>query len=402
MLKKTSNYLKKYHQEQLLAFYDELSAEEQIDFLHEINKLDLGNMEKIYQQSYDEVVFNINDYSPLVAFNGHNLKETPHAEKLLLNNQYGVVILGGGHGSRLGFSGPKGCLELNINNQKKSLYEIYINQLKQAYLKYHHYINVYIMTSTTNEKETKEYFINHDYFGYPQEFIHFFVQDNLPILNIDGKLLLKEKNKILMGPNGNGNVYVALKNSGLLHHMKKNNLKYLLFIPIDNPLVKIIDLSFLETALTKGYELVTKTILKESDQELDGVFCRYKGKPAVLSKDNMTVEINNIKVNDEYVYRDKNIVYHLMSLKSVMYFSKIKLPYHRAYKKNSYLDSQGIYQEPERPNTFKFEQFIYDAFYYAKDMLLYRVNKEESLAIKTKEDVLKVEQYFQTHPYSGD
>ena len=94
----------------------------------------------------------------------------------------------------------------------------------------------------------------------------------------------------------------------------------------------------------------------------------------------MTQEINNIKINNDYAYRDKNIVYHLMSLKKVIYFSKVNLPYHRAYKKNSYLDLHGNYQIPEKPNTFKFELFIYDAFCHAKDMLLYRVENDESLA----------------------
>lgn len=394
MLKKTTNYLKKYHQEHLLTYYHELTEEEQIDFLHELNKLDLGKLSKMYQSSYEKTPFNINDYSKLNSVERNDLIDTPHAEKLLLNNQFGIVILGGGHGSRLGYSGPKGCLELNINNQKKSLYEIYINQLKDAHKKYHCYINVYIMTSTTNDQATKKYFLEHNYFDYPKEYLHFFTQEDLPILNLEGKLLLSDKNKVLQGPNGNGGVYESLKRHGMLHDMKKKNLKYLLFIPIDNPLVKIIDLPFLETSLTSGYELVTKTILKTSDEELDGVFCKYKGQPAILSKDNMTKEINNIKINDEYAYRDKNIVYHLMSIKKVNYFSKIKLPYHRAYKKNRYLDLQGNYQVPETPNTFKFELFIYDAFCHAKDMLLYRVQSNEFLPIKTKEDVIKVEEYF--------
>lgn len=397
MLKKTNNYLKKYHQEHLLTYYDTLSTEEQIDFLHEINKLDLGKMAKIYKQSYEDKPFNINDYSPLPSVNRTPLNKTPHADKLLTNNQFGIVILAGGHGSRLGFSGPKGCLELTINDQKISLYEIYINQLKKSYSKYHQYINVYIMTSTTNNEETKEYFQTHNYFDYPQEYLHFFIQEDLPILNLEGKLLLKDKNQVLQGPNGNGSVYESLKKSRLLHDMKKRDLKYLIFVPIDNPLVKLIDPSFLETSLTSGYELVTKTILKTSDEEMDGVFCKYQGRPAVLSKDNMTKEINNIKINNDYAYRDKNIVYHLISLKKVEYFSKIKLPYHRAYKKNSYLDLQGNYYIPEQPNTFKFELFIYDAFYHAKDMLLYRVGEDESLPIKTKEDILKVEEYFKNN-----
>ena len=35
---------------------------------------------------------------------------------------------------------------------------------------------------------------------------------------------------------------------------------------------------------------------------------------------------------------------------------------------------------PDGPNTFKFESFIFDSFYYFKSMLLLRVNEEEEFA----------------------
>ena len=43
-------------------------------------------------------------------------------------------------------------------------------------------------------------------------------------------------------------------------------------------------------------------------------------------------------------------------------------------------------QIPDKPNSFKFEKFIFDAFEHFDDMLLLRVNEEEEFApIKNKE-----------------
>ena len=58
----------------------------------------------------------------------------------------------------------------------------------------------------------------------------------------------------------------------------------------------------------------------------------------------------------------------------------IKLPYHRAYKKNAFVNEEGMKQVPDKPNTFKFENFIFDGFKYFDDMLLLRVKEEDEFA----------------------
>ena len=75
-------------------------------------------------------------------------------------------------------------------------------------------------------------------------------------------------------------------------------------------------------------------------------------------------------------------------------FSNIKLKYHRAYKKNSFIDENDTIIVPDSPNTFKFERFIFDAFEFADDMLLYRIPKEKFMPIKVIDDIKKVEEYF--------
>ena len=44
------------------------------------------------------------------------------------------------------------------------------------------------------------------------------------IVDTNGKIVLKNKHEILMGPNGNGDVYKALLRNGLIDDMKKNNI----------------------------------------------------------------------------------------------------------------------------------------------------------------------------------
>ena len=214
----------------------------------------------------------------------------------------------------------------------------------------------------------------------------------MPILDIDGKILLRDKAKVLFGPNGNGNVFKALKNNKILEDMEKKNIKYVLFSTIDNVLSNLNDFCFIGATLFNHYKIASKTILKSSEKEKDWVFCKYYDYPFMLPLSYITEEITNEKdINNNYIYRDKNIVCHLISLDSIKKFADIDLKYHRAYKKNAHIDLNGKLIKPESPNSFKFEQFIYDAFYYENDMLLYRTSEKEFCPIKVKDDIIKAE-----------
>ena len=71
---------------------------------------------------------------------------------------------------------------------------------------------------------------------------------------------------------------------------------------------------------------------------------------------------------------------HLFSLNAIKKLSAIKLPYHRAFRKNAFVNEEGMKQVPDHPNIYKFEQFVFDAFSQFNNIALLRVKKEEEFA----------------------
>ncbi|MBQ9023635.1 MAG: UTP--glucose-1-phosphate uridylyltransferase [Bacilli bacterium] len=388
--------LKFYNQEHLLNFYKELNFIEKILLKKQINKIDFEKINNLYKNSFYDEELDINKISNLNCIyklkNNEIKKYNKIGEELIKNKKYGIVIMAGGNASRLDLDIPKGCLKLNINNKKISIFEIYINQLKNIYEKYNVYIPLYIMTSSYNYKNTKKFFKDNNYFKYPKDKIVFFKQNNLPILDINGKILLKNKYNILFGPNGNGDVFNSLKYNNLIKKMKKNNLEYILFSTIDNVLTNLIDFKFIGSTIYNNYNLATKTILKNDENDKNWVFCKYDNKPYMIPSRYLNNDINNKKDNNNnFVYRDKNITYHLININEIIKYSNIKLKYHRAFKKNNYMNNNGEFIIADKQNTFKFEKFIFDAFEYSNDMLLYRIDEKEFCTIKNKEDIKKAE-----------
>ena len=357
--------LKRYNQEHLNVYLKDKNVKKQLD------KINLRKMHKLYLNSYKDKKINIKKITPLKV-----VKKNNKYKELGINliKRYAIVIMAGGNGTRLGFNGPKGCFELNIDNHFISLFELYIDQLKKIINDYNIVIPLYIMTNSDNYNETINYFKQKNYFNYPKEKIKFFIQDELPILDIKGKLVMKDKHNILFGPNGNGDVFRSLKKYHLIKDMKKNNIEYVLFVNIDNILNNLVDFNFIGNTIYNNYKLASKTIKLKDKKEW--VFCKYKNHPFMLPNQYLNNEL--IK---KYYY--KNISYHLIHIDLIKKFSKKRLPYHRAYKKNKYIGSEN------KLNSFKFEKFIFDAFYYSKDMLLYETDESEFYPIKGIDSIRK-------------
>ena len=306
---------------------------------------------------------------------------TKIGEEKIKNNSLAVVTMAGGQGTRLGYKGPKGTYALNLKHKKKSLFEIICDDIKKANEKFNIVIPWYIMTSLENDKQTKDYFYEHNFFDYPKEKINFFTQGKLPLISIDKKLILQETYLIKEASNGNGNVFNSMQKHGIIDELESNSIEWISFGGIDNILLKNIDPFFLGLAINKNFSIASKSIFKKNPMDKVAVYCKKKEKPSILDYNYITLELSNKKdENNMFLYREANMLSHLMHITAVKKVANISLPYHRAFKKNAFINEEGMKQVPDKPNIYKFENFIFDAFSFFQDMLLLRVNENDEFA----------------------
>lgn len=390
-MEKIKEILKKYNQEHLLLFYNELTCEEQKELICSIESIDFQKLSRL--KNISDNVSNIDNVEPVSAVKKQNYTEyqlealKSRGRKIIENGSYAVVTMAGGQGTRLGHNGPKGTFSLKLKDKERYIFEIFIDSLKQAYNKYGIYLNWYIMTSRDNNDQTIDFFENHNYFGYPKDKIKFFMQGELPITDKQGNLLLENTHKVLKAADGNGGVFNAL--SKVLEHMKAQGVKWVLITGIDNILVNIADELYIGLVDSENKLNGVKSVAKSSPEEKVGVFCKRNGKPSVIEYSEMTESMKYAKdENGELKYIESNIVNHLLNIQVLEKIQNEKLPIHKAIKKMNYIDKDGNIQTPTEPCLIKYESFIFDYFNKVDDVTILRVERDEEFApVKNKEGV---------------
>ena len=380
------NILKKYNQEHLLRFYTELTEVQRIDLLNQILMIDFDEILYLYEKSKLEAEISTEEIEPLKYVDKLTLSESDinkfytigtHA---IRNGNVGVITLAGGQGSRLGFNGPKGTFMLDIT-PKKSLFEIVCDYIKKASSAYNIAIPWYIMTSTNNYFDTITFFEQNNFFNYDRANITFFTQENLPIINIYGKIVLSEIYKINFASNGNGNLFSSLLRSNLIKDMEQKKLQWLFVGGVDNVLLDPLDPIFIGYTIASNCQIGSKTLFKSNPHDLSWIFARKNNKPAIVDCENFTDELSKITdYNGNYLYRETNMLAHLCDLDSIKKMSTIKLPYHRAFRKNAFVNYEGMKEVPDGPNVYKFEQFVFDAFSYFDEIALLRVSRDDEFS----------------------
>ena len=137
-LDKAKEILKKYNQEHLLCLYNELSDDEKQKLVNQILNINFEEILKLYKNSFKEDVFSLKDISPLEHFEKSSFTQSELyyysslGEQEIKNDRYAVVTMAGGQGTRLGYKGPKGTYMLDLEPNKKSLFQIMCEDIKNA------------------------------------------------------------------------------------------------------------------------------------------------------------------------------------------------------------------------------------------------------------------------------
>lgn len=394
-LEQVKQILKKYGQEQLLDGYNRLPGEkEKQDFLNSILMVDFNQVEKLFESSKEEKDFSDVKIEPIDFVDKAKLSKEEYdkyekiGEEKIKSGKLAVVTMAGGQGTRLGHTGPKGTYDLGLDTHK-SIFEILCDTLKEARSKYKVDIPWYIMTSEENNDETERFFKSHNFFGYPEKSITFFKQGKLPMLDTNGKIILDEKYRVKEAADGHGGIFQSMLKEGVIYDMKAMGIEWVFIGGVDNVLAKMVDPVLIGLSEATHKTAAGKSLVKAGPKERVGVFCKKNGKPSVIEYTEISEEMAaETTPSGELKYGESHILCNMFSMDAIEKISKMELPYHVAVKKAKYLDKDGNIINPDKPNAYKFESFLFDAFESLDDMAILRVKREEEFApVKNAEGV---------------
>ena len=243
------------------------------------------------------------------------------------------------------------------------------------------------MTSNENNEDTVSFLEEKNYFGYPKEFIKIFKQEELPLLDDCGKLLIDKNECVKEASNGNGGIFNSMLKNDVISDMEKRGIEWVFIGSVDNILLKNVDTLLIGLTIKKGTKIGTRTVLKRSPDEKVGVLCKQDNKVEVIEYTELPENISNLRDNDgDLLFGESHIMCNLFSLDAIKKCSTKALEYHIAYKKSDYLDINKNIIKPIKPNAYKFEQFIFDSFKLFDDIAILRGKREEDFApVKNKD-----------------
>lgn len=297
--------------------------------------------------------------------------------------------MAGGQGTRLGFAHPKGMYDIGLPSHK-SLFRVQgerirkLQELAKKQTGKNGSITWYIMTSEHTMQPTRAYFEEHSFFGLRDEDIVMFEQGSLPCFDFDGNILLDEKHRISKAPDGNGGLYRALRDTGILADMNRRGIKYLHAHSVDNILIKVADPIFVGYCAKQNADCAAKVVEKSHPNEAVGVVCMVDGKYQVVEYSEITQKTAEMRNADgRLTFSAGNICNHLFTAEFLnkigsTYEKELKL--HVAQKKIPFVDNSGKRILPEKPNGIKIEKFVFDVFEFAENFVTVEVARDEEFS----------------------
>ncbi|ODV85920.1 hypothetical protein CANARDRAFT_198135 [[Candida] arabinofermentans NRRL YB-2248] len=373
-------------QSHLFQYWDDLTNDEQINYLNQLSKIKdpSGFIQEVQDAiKYSDSISGSKNYAPLPSSsystvldeNKHDVSKWNEAGlKLIQSGKVGVVLMAGGQGTRLGSSDPKGCYDVGLPSGK-SLFQLQAERLikLQKLAGGDCVIPLYVMTSGPTRAATELYYKENGYFGLASKQVMFFNQGVLPALSLDGKkFLMGGKGELVESPDGNGGLYKAIYDNGLLQDFNQRGIEHIHMYCVDNVLVKVCDPIFIGFASENDYDIATKVVRKRNASESVGliVIDDELKQPCVVEYSEISKELSEKLDQDGLLYfRAANIVNHYYNVEFLKKMipqwtsSRDYLPYHIAKKKIGCMNDEGVFVKAGKEvNGIKMEQFIFDVF----------------------------------------
>lgn len=386
--------LEKYGQEHVLKYYDELDDSQKKELLAQIEATDFSVVALCENGSSEIVKGKI---SPLAAMQlseieAHEQDFRALGVDAIKQGKIGAVLLAGGMGTRLGSNDPKGMYNIGLTKDVY-IFERLIGNLMDVVKETSTWIHLFIMTSDKNHEATTRFFKEHNYFGYNEEYVTFFMQEMAPAANYNGKVYMEDKGKIATSPNGNGGWFISMAKWGVLDIVKNAGIEWLNIFAVDNVLQRIADPVFVGATIANNAAVGSKVVRKAAPDEKVGVMCLEDGRPSIVEYYELTDELMNAKdENGDPAYNFGVILNYLFKVADLEDIMNKNMPLHIVEKKIPYMNEDGEFVNPDIPNGYKFESLVLDMIHLLDSCLPFEVVRNKEFApIKNKTGVDSVE-----------
>ena len=329
-------------QEHVLTWWPELDDDSRSTLLDEIESIPWSTIDPLLESHVrnrpaQEVPTPLEPASAhRVAAHAQRPAEYQSAERLgrtlIREGKLAAFTVAGGQGTRLGVDGPKGTVEVTPV-KKKTLFQLFAETILASRERDDVVIPWYIMTNTSNHRQTVRFFETHAYFGLPQTDVMFFSQEMLPSFSFCGKLLMPQRHRLAWSPDGHGGALKSLNAGGALSDMRERGIEIISYFQVDNPLVQPFDALFIGLHRLTNSEMSTKVTAKTDDFERVGNLCKHDGRTLVVEYSSFPHDLASARNPDDTRKFDLgNLGIHLLDVEFVRKIAgeDFRLPYHRA------------------------------------------------------------------------
>lgn len=395
-----------FGQGHVFAFYDTLSPDAQEELTAQAKAIDLEEIKHLVDtliknsgpdQTLSSGYLRPAPFVPLPQHEGGNPTTWSEArtrgEGALRTGRVAVFTVAGGQGTRLGYDGPKGTFGVTPV-LKKSLFQVFAEKILASSRLFGRPLPWYILTSTINHEETVAFFRSNEFFGLPEERVHFLTQGLMPAVDADGKILLAGPGEIALSPDGHGGALRALVRSGAIRQMEADGIDIVSYFQVDNPLVRCLDPAFIGFHLMENSDLSSKMVPKAYPGEKVGVFCERNGVLEVVEYSDLPANLaEEVDAAGQLRFQAGSIAIHIFNRDFMKRLGgggdeSARLPFHLAHKKVPHLDASGKLVQPETPNAYKFEMFVFDALPFARNPVIIETERADDFSpVKNAEGV---------------
>ncbi len=167
-----------------------------------------------------------------------------------------VVLVAGGLGERLGYSGIKLDIPVEVTENTPYLAHYAANlKAMEARMDTPRPVPFIIMVSDDTDAKTRASFEANNWFGLKKEQVHILKQELVPaIADNEGRLALAEKYKLILKPHGHGDIHMLLYTSGLAAKLHKQGIEHFVYIQDTNGQVFNAIPAALGVSVEKGFD----------------------------------------------------------------------------------------------------------------------------------------------------